>query len=105
MGIHSRSELETKLNAAAKLSRLSVLYFTATWCGPCRLISPVYASLAGKYPNVVFLKVDIDEARDVASQWHVSSVPAFFFIKDGKEVDKIVGADKSSLERMIAQYA
>lgn len=105
MGIHSRSELETKLNAAAKLSRLTVLYFTATWCGPCRHISPVYASLAGKYPNVVFLKVDIDETRDVASQYNISSVPTFFFLKNGKEIDKVVGADKSSLEKMIAQYA
>uniref|UniRef100_A0A7C9CHY0 Thioredoxin domain-containing protein n=2 Tax=Opuntia streptacantha TaxID=393608 RepID=A0A7C9CHY0_OPUST len=105
MGIHNRSELETKLNAAAKLGRLAVLYFTATWCGPCRVISPVYVSLAEKYPNAVFLKIDIDEARDVASQRNISSVPTFFFIKDGKEIDKVVGADRSSLERMIAQYA
>lgn len=105
MGIHNRSELESKLNAAAKLGRLAVLYLTATWCGPCRFISPVYASLAERYPNVVLLKVDIDEARDVASQWNISSVPTFFFIKDGEKIDEVVGADKSSLERMIAQYA
>ncbi|XP_059290421.1 TPR repeat-containing thioredoxin TDX [Lycium ferocissimum] len=105
IGIHSVSELETKLNAASKASCLAILYFTATWCGPCRFISPVYTSLAGKYPKVAFLKADIDEARDVASKWNVSSVPAFFFIKDGKEVDRVVGADKSSLEKKIAQYA
>ncbi|XP_055827284.1 TPR repeat-containing thioredoxin TDX [Solanum dulcamara] len=105
VGIHSVSELETKLNAASKASRLAVLYFTATWCGPCRFISPFYTSLPGKYPKVAFLKADIDEARDVASRWNVSSVPAFFFIKDGKEVDKVVGADKNSLEKKIAQYA
>lgn len=105
VGIHSVSELETMLNAASKASRLAVLYFTATWCGPCRFISPFYTSLPGKYPKVAFLKADIDEARDVASRWNVSSVPAFFFIKDGKEVDKVVGADKNSLEKKIAQYA
>ncbi|GAB2219593.1 hypothetical protein Droror1_Dr00007230 [Drosera rotundifolia] len=105
IGIHSRSELESKLNAASKLYRLAILYFTATWCGPCRFISPVYTSLAAKYPNAVFLKVDIDEARDVASRWNISSVPAFFFLKNGKEVDKVVGADKASLERKLAQHA
>lgn len=98
------SELETKLNAASAASRLAILYFTATWCGPCRFISPFYTSLPGKYPKVAFLKADIDEARDVASRWNVSSVPAFFFIKDGKEVDRVVGADKNSLEKKIAQY-
>lgn len=105
IGIHSVSELETKLNAASRASRLAILYFTATWCGPCRFISPFYTSLPEKYPKVAFLKADIDEARDVASRWNVSSVPAFFFVKDGKEVDRVVGADKSSLEKKIAQYA
>ncbi|XVF53759.1 hypothetical protein PTKIN_Ptkin05aG0124800 [Pterospermum kingtungense] len=105
IGIHSTGELESKLNAATRTSRLVILYFTATWCGPCRFISPLYTSLAVKYAKVAFLKVDIDEARDVAAHWNISSVPTFFFIKNGKEVDKVVGADKSALERKIAQYA
>ncbi|XP_002282720.2 TPR repeat-containing thioredoxin TDX [Vitis vinifera] len=105
MAIHSSSELETKLKAASKTSRLAILYFTATWCGPCRYISPVFTSLSGKYPKVVFLKVDIDGAQDVAVSWNVSSVPTFFFIKNGKEIDKVVGVDKSALETKIAQYA
>ncbi|GLU18365.1 hypothetical protein SLE2022_346710 [Rubroshorea leprosula] len=105
IGIHSTSELETKLNAATKTSRLAILYFTAAWCGPCRFISPLYTSLAAKYPKIVFLKVDIDEARDLAKRWNISSVPTIFFIRNGKEVDKVVGADKGALERKIAQYA
>ncbi|KAB1212218.1 TPR repeat-containing thioredoxin TDX [Morella rubra] len=105
IAIHSVSELETKLNAASKTSRLAILYFTATWCGPCRYVSPLYTSLAAKYPKAVFLKVDIDEARDVAARWNISSVPTFFFLKNGKEVDNVVGADKSALEKKIAQHA
>lgn len=105
IGIHSTSELDKMLNAASRTSRLAVLYFTATWCGPCRVISPFFSSLAGKYPKVVFLKVDIDEARDVAARWNISSVPTFFCIRNGKELDKVVGADKNALERKIAQYA
>ncbi|KAK8472912.1 hypothetical protein PHAVU_002G331300 [Phaseolus vulgaris] len=105
IGIHSTGELEKKLSAASNTSRLAILYFTATWCGPCRFISPIYTSLAEKYPKVVFLKIDIDEARDVAASWNISSVPTFFFVKNGKEVDSVVGADKSTLERKIAQHA
>lgn len=105
MGIHSASEFETKLNAATRALRLVILYFTATWCGPCRFISPLFTNLASKCTKVVFLKVDIDEARDVATRWNIGSVPTFFFIKNGKEVDKVVGADKSALERKIAQHA
>ncbi|KAK9697048.1 hypothetical protein RND81_08G011700 [Saponaria officinalis] len=101
---HSKTELEKRLTAAAKLDRLAILYFTATWCGPCRTISPVYSTLAAKYPHVVFLKVDIDEVRDAAAKWNVASVPTFFFVKNGKEMDRVVGADKSSLEKKIAQY-
>lgn len=104
IGIHSVGELETKLSAASKTSRLAILYFTATWCGPCRFILPIYTSLAEKYPKVVFLKVDIDDARDVAARWNISSVPTFFFVKNGKEVDSVVGADKNTLEMKIAQH-
>lgn len=99
------TELETKLNAASEASCLAILYFTATWCGPCRYISPFYTNLPRKYPKVAFLKADVDEARDAASRWNVSSVPSFFFIKNGKEIDKVVSTDKNSLEKKIAQYA
>ncbi|PKI76730.1 hypothetical protein CRG98_002898 [Punica granatum] len=105
IGIHSLSEVDTKLNAASRASRLAILYFTATWCGPCRFISPLFTSLAAKYLKVVFLKVHIDEARDVAARWNISSVPTFFFVRDGKEVDKLVGADKGALEIKIAEHA
>ncbi|KAL6493474.1 hypothetical protein OROGR_032253 [Orobanche gracilis] len=64
-----------------------------------------FVSLAANYERVVFLKVDIDESRSAAAEWNVSSVPSFFFVKDGKEVDKLVGADKKLLEMKITQHA
>lgn len=105
LGIHSSRELETKLKAATKSSKLAILYFTATWCGPCRFMAPLYERLAEKHRNVVFLKSDIDEVGDVAQKWGVNSVPTFFFLSNGKEIDKIVGADKNDLERKIALHA
>ncbi|XXG81865.1 hypothetical protein AAC387_Pa09g2412 [Persea americana] len=92
LSIHSAHEFEAKVSAASSLSQLVILYFTATWCGPCRFMSPLYESLASKHPKVVFLKVDIDELRDVAARWNISSVPSFFFVKNGREVDKDLDA-------------
>lgn len=68
-------------------------------------MSPLYENLAAKHPKVVFLKVDIDEVSDVAAHWNINSVPTFFFVKNGKEVDKVVGADKDGLEKKISLYA
>ncbi|KAI3920799.1 hypothetical protein MKW98_005625 [Papaver atlanticum] len=104
LSVHSKTELDTKFTAASSLSRLVILYFTAAWCGPCRFMCPLYQSLAEKHPKIVFVKVDIDEARDVAAHWSISSVPTFFFIKNGKEIDRVVGADKAGLETKIAQH-
>ncbi|GFP88461.1 tpr repeat-containing thioredoxin tdx [Phtheirospermum japonicum] len=103
--IHSTTELKEKLNAAEKTSRLAILYFTAIWCGPCRYIAPAFSGLAEKYPNVVFLKVDIEEEPGAAFEYNVSSVPSFFFIKNGREVDTFVGVDTNSLEMKVAQHA
>ncbi|KAI3705992.1 hypothetical protein L1987_76244 [Smallanthus sonchifolius] len=105
VSIHKASELETRLTTSSKSNQLAILYFTATWCGPCRFMAPLYANLAAKYPKMLFLKIDIDESSDVAAKWNISSVPSFFFTKYGKEIDKVVGADKASLETKLAKYA
>ncbi|XP_024970295.1 TPR repeat-containing thioredoxin TDX isoform X1 [Cynara cardunculus var. scolymus] len=102
--IHKAVELETRLSGSSRSNQLAILYFTATWCGPCRLMGPLYTKMAAKYPKVAFLKIDIDEARDVAAQWNISSVPSFFFIRNGNKIDQVVGADKTSLEEKIAKY-
>ncbi|KAK9108929.1 hypothetical protein Sjap_016989 [Stephania japonica] len=90
---------------AIESKKLVVVDFTASWCPPCRMIAPVFAELAKKYPNVVFLKIDVDELKTVAEEWHVEAMPTFIFIKEGKQVDKIVGADKFNLEHTIVKHA
>ena len=68
------------------LGKLVVIDFFATWCGPCKMISPKIEAMAGEMSNVVFLKVDVDEAEDVAQEYNISAMPTFVFLKNGQKV-------------------
>lgn len=82
-----------------------VVDFTASWCPPCKFIAPIFADLAKKFTNVTFLKVDVDELKPVAAEWEVEAMPTFIFLKDGKLVDKIVGADKDGLPALVEKHS
>jgi len=103
--VRSQHDLTTRLKAASNASRLAILYFTAAWCGPCKAMAPLFEKLAQKHLQVVFMKLDIDQLGSVAQEWNVTSVPTFFFVKNGKTVDTVVGADKNGLERSITLHA
>ncbi|MBI4231876.1 thioredoxin, partial [Candidatus Peregrinibacteria bacterium] len=65
----------------------------ATWCGPCKFLSPVVEEVAKEYNGKLkVVKVDVDKAGEAATQFGVMSVPTVVFIKDGKEVGRSVGA-------------
>lgn len=65
----------------------------APWCGPCRMVSPIVERLAKKYDGKVgFAKLNSDDAAKTAQQLGVMSIPTLLFYKDGKLVDRIVGA-------------
>jgi large subunit ribosomal protein L40e len=92
----------TKCHAEAG-GKLVVVDFTATWCGPCQRIAPFFAQLAEKYPDCVFVKVDVDENEDVAQECGVSAMPTFKAFKDGKQVDELVGASNEKLEALVTK--
>lgn len=70
-----------------------VVDFFATWCGPCRMLSPVLESVSEDYEDKVkFVKLDVDEASDIAKDYSVMSIPTLIIIKNGEEVAKTVGA-------------
>lgn len=73
--------------------------FYATWCGPCRAIAPKLQQFEVKYPNVAFVKVDVDEAEDLSRE--IQSMPTFQFFVDGVLTKQIEGADSSAIEALI----
>ncbi|XP_019209098.1 thioredoxin isoform X2 [Oreochromis niloticus] len=85
--------------------KLVVVDFTATWCGPCRMIAPVYEKMAAESENanVIFLKVDVDAARDVSSSCGIRSMPTFHFYKNGQKVHEFSGADQAKLLQKVAE--
>ncbi|KAJ3679285.1 hypothetical protein LUZ60_017296 [Juncus effusus] len=78
----------------------SIFYFTATWCGPCRAISPVIEKLSAKYPNVTIYKVDIDQEGlgSILNELKIYSVPTFHFHQNGERASEVIGADVRLLE-------
>jgi thioredoxin len=83
---------------------LVVVDFFTTWCGPCKMIAPVLESLATKYPEVKFIKVDIEKNEDIAGPLRISSIPTFHFYVNGSLKDEMKGANPSALEQKIVQY-
>ena len=75
-----------------------VIDFFATWCGPCKRIAPTYEKLSESFPGIVFLKVDVDESPEIVNQYDINAMPTFVFLKDGKEVKRVEGADMAGLE-------
>ncbi len=66
--------------------------FWAEWCGPCRMIGPVLEEMAGDYPDVKFVKLNVDEAPAVAQQFNVMNIPTILAFDAGEAKHRIVGA-------------
>lgn len=70
-----------------------VVDFFATWCGPCRMLSPVLESVSEDYEGTVkFVKLDVDDAPDIARDYSIVSIPTLIIVKNGEEVAKNVGS-------------
>jgi len=103
VSVGSAAELSAALAAAKQSRKPAVIDFFATWCGPCQVIAPMYGALATEYKDrIVFLKVDVDKARDAMTQWKVTSMPTFVLITSKGSSSTLVGANPEALKSGVA---
>ncbi|MCC7666742.1 thioredoxin [Liquorilactobacillus satsumensis] len=99
-------ELTDATFAAETSNGVTLTDFWATWCGPCRMQSPVVEQLDEEMGDTVsFSKVDVDENKQVASEFGIMSIPTLLIKKDGQVVDTLVGYHpKEQIETKLKQY-
>ena len=76
----------------------------AAWCAPCRMLAPTIDEIASEKPDVKFAKLDVDKNRAVSTKYGIMSIPTLLYFKDGKLVDKTLGAlPKAAIESKLAK--
>ena len=76
---------------AETIDGIVLVDFGAEWCGPCRMLGPIFEELSGEIEQVKFAKVDITECEGIAQKFGVMSIPTIILFKDGKEEDRMMG--------------
>ena len=85
-----------------KSDKTVLIDFYADWCGPCKMFAPIIESVANENEDVKVVKINVDNAQDLAIKYQVMSIPTVVIIKDGKEVNRNVGmASKSQILEMV----
>lgn len=83
---------------------VTLVDFFADWCGPCKMLGPVLEDLDASYPDVEFVKVNVDENMDLAGRYNIMSIPNVFLFKDGEVLANMQGyKDASGVKAWIDQ--
>ena len=93
---------EFKATLADAGGKLVAVDFTATWCGPCKMIGPRFEAMASEFPHAVFVKVDVDENQETAAACGINCMPTFQFYKNGAKAFEMQGADPNQLTAKVA---
>nr|ACU14521.1 unknown [Glycine max] len=99
--IDSRKSWEHHITNATNKGYPVMVHFSAYWCMPSIAMNHFFQQLASTYQNVLFLNVDVDEVKEVASKLEIKAIPTFCLMNGGAPVDKIVGANPDELRKRI----
>lgn len=84
-----------------KSEKTVLIDFYADWCGPCQMLSPIVQEFANENHDIKVVKINVDEEQELAIKYDVMSIPTLVVIKNGKEINRIVGlVDKKELEKL-----
>lgn len=81
-----------------------VIKFSAQWCKPCQIISPLFKKLAKEHTSIHFYEVDVDENQTLSEMMNITAMPTFVFLKEKKEVIRMKGADEKRLVDIIKNF-
>nr|AAF19044.1 thioredoxin [Mycoplasmoides gallisepticum] len=96
--ITNKAELDQLLTTNKKV----VVDFYANWCGPCKILGPIFEEVAQDKKDWTFVKVDVDQANEISSEYEIRSIPTIIFFQDGKMADKIIGfIPKNELKELL----
>lgn len=97
------TDFENDINVTGKLVLVDLW---AEWCGPCKMMEPVLEEIAGEMEeSLQVVKIDIDQNQETPMKFNVMNIPTLLFFKDGKEVDRVIGAvPKKQLVKKIENY-
>lgn len=85
-----------------KADKKVLVDFYADWCGPCKMLAPIVEEVASEHENLKVVRINVDNEESIAMNYQIMSIPTLVLIKDGKEVDRVVGAvQKKVIETMI----
>lgn len=82
---------------------LVLVDFWAEWCGPCKMMHPIFDRMAKKYRHIKFARVNVDQNQDISMKFGVQAIPTFIMFKDGKQVERMMGAVGEPGIHMIAK--
>lgn len=82
---------------------ISLVKFSATWCGPCKMMASTIQKVEPEFPTVKFHDIDVDDFSNLAVNYKIRSVPTVIVFKDGEEITRLVGALKADILRKTLQ--
>ena len=100
--VNDLAQFNELVAATANGGKPLIIDFTATWCPPCQRIGPIFEAKATSEPDVVFMKVDVDQARDVAQHCGIQAMPTFKLYKNGAEADMKRGGSEQHIVDLVA---
>lgn len=87
-----------------KADKKVLVDFYAEWCGPCKMLAPIVEEVASENEDLKVVRINIDNEESIAMDYQIMSIPTLVLIKDGKEVDRVIGAvQKKVIENMIGK--